>query len=426
MSNIEDHGIPDYIRRVIGNNNRLLYPTVGLGYGPSTRTTELLNNYEREVRRLEAEVRRLTERDREGLEIAQIAFRRGEKIAYQERVIAELTSPDYRKGWSRWETLGDRRFTKISSISNLDGRLEVFGLSTDKTLWNCWQEKPKGRWHDWEPMRDGWRVDTVTAARNLDGRLAIFVLGEDKFIHTRYQDTPGGSWGGWGVEGGEQVQTAVNIGYNPDGRIEIFALGLQGDIKHKWQHNPNGHRGGFSNWDSFGGDFKGNVSIAPKWDSSLEIFTVGKDDSVYHKWQQPGGWSDWHNLGGHIKYNAIVGSHPNGRLEVFGQNEENLVVHKWQEDLPSGRSWHDWEDFGDFKSNGLDVLRNQEGLSVYSFGFPVSSIWRRACNARGWTEWKLLTTEDCRFFDFCRTKEQKEALFIVTRQNQVQYSQQLG
>ncbi len=392
MGNIEDHGIPDYVQRVIDNNNRMMNPAPFSGPGYPYRRPD--HNSDREI-------------------LESFLKRENEKINRR-----------FLEGWSRWETLGDKQFQNINSIVNRDGRLEVFGISPDRTLWNCWQQdRPNGNWHDWCQLGDNWKVSNVIPARNEDGRLEIFVLGEDKAVYNKWQKWPGGEFSGWNYLGG-QLKSGVSVGYSIDGRMELFALGINNDIQHRWQTAPNN---GWSDWGSQGGYLLGSVSVERNRSEGLEIFGIGQDYAVYHKWQwgSGSGWSDWNCLGGHLIGNVSACRHPNDkRLEIFGIGQDHNMWHKWQES-PTYCNWSEWHNFGNIERTGLNVYSNKEGLSVYSF-FPYGDkIWRRVFNPHGWSDWYMLSTQTVKSYTREIIENGKEALFVINGQNQVQYSRQI-
>ena len=77
------------------------------------------------------------------------------------------------------------------------GRLELFALGSDRSLWCNWQLTPNGSWNGWVPFSPGrtWRGSPAVAA-NQDGRLEVFVEGDDRQIWHAWQSAPNGAWTG--------------------------------------------------------------------------------------------------------------------------------------------------------------------------------------------------------------------------------------
>src|SRR5208283_1531055 len=71
---------------------------------------------------------------------------------------------------------------------NSDGRLEAFGVGTDRALWHLWQEAPHaGPWSGWASLGGGIASDAAVAD-NTDGRLEVFVRGTDNALWHMWQE----------------------------------------------------------------------------------------------------------------------------------------------------------------------------------------------------------------------------------------------
>jgi hypothetical protein len=76
-----------------------------------------------------------------------------------------------------------------------------------------------------------------TVMTNSDGRLELFCLGSDKSLYHKWQLTPGGAWSGWASLGGKLRQFSVS--QNKDGRLEAFCVGYRNDLFYNnWQLAP--------------------------------------------------------------------------------------------------------------------------------------------------------------------------------------------
>jgi acylphosphatase len=142
--------------------------------------------------------------------------------------------------WSGWAGLGGG-MSQIATTRNIDGRIEVFAIGTDKALYHIWQTTPGGSaWSGWAGLGGG--ITQIASAINNDGRIEVFAIGTDKALNHIWQTAPGGSsWSGWAGLGGGVTQVAS--GLNNDGRIEVFAIGTDTALNHIWettapQQNP--------------------------------------------------------------------------------------------------------------------------------------------------------------------------------------------
>jgi len=90
----------------------------------------------------------------------------------------------------------------VAVTQDSDGRLEVFGLGTDKALWHIWQTAPHSRpWSPWASL-GGVLTSEPAAVDNSDGRLEVFARGTDNALWHIWQTAPGGAWSGWASLGG--------------------------------------------------------------------------------------------------------------------------------------------------------------------------------------------------------------------------------
>ena len=87
---------------------------------------------------------------------------------------------------------------KFATVTNKDGRLELFLIGNDKALYHNWQLKPDtDTWSGWKSLGEKLRQFTVT--QNQDGRLQVFCISsKDNTVLYNKQQTPGSeSWSGW-------------------------------------------------------------------------------------------------------------------------------------------------------------------------------------------------------------------------------------
>jgi hypothetical protein len=216
-------------------------------------------------------------------------------------------------GWSEWFSHGTPPGVSLNSAPavavSADGRLEVFIVGEEATLWHIGQSEPNDGWSDWfshgTPSGVLFGSDSTPAiAPSADGRLELFTVGNDGALWHMSQVSPGAGWSDWqchdappGVKF-QRLRPAVASG--PDGRLELFIVGDGEDLWHMWQTAPNG---GWSQWVSHGvppvAGLTGCPAVAPSADGRLELFVVGTDGALWHMWQKAPNnvWSQWFSHG---------------------------------------------------------------------------------------------------------------------------------
>src|SRR5437660_11854760 len=86
---------------------------------------------------------------------------------------------------TNWTSLGKPTVTIKSSPSvgqNADGRLEVFTIGSDGTLWHIWQTTPDNPWSNWASLDKPTNTSVPTmpgVGKNADGRLEVLDIGSD-------------------------------------------------------------------------------------------------------------------------------------------------------------------------------------------------------------------------------------------------------
>ena len=164
-------------------------------------------------------------------------------------------------GWSGWNAIGTS-FSARSNPSvaiNVDGRLEVFVVGTNGTLWHNWQTNAgtgswQASWGNLGSYRGGpWPTLNPASATDYNGNINVVMRGTTKEI---YVDAQGNGWSGWSAI--DPTFTALGdpaIATNADGRLEVFAIGGGTDdsLWHDWQTTP-----GTGSWLTSWGDLGGN------------------------------------------------------------------------------------------------------------------------------------------------------------------------
>jgi hypothetical protein len=261
---------------------------------------------------------------------------------------------------------------------NSDGRLEVFVVGLDRTLWHNWQAS--GGWSGWYTLggsllgEGGVDGGGLAVDRNAYGALEVFAVWTDHSLRHNWQLTPGGAWSGW-VSLGGIVYDAPSIARYSDGRLEVFAEWQGGVPWHIWQLRP---AGAWSGWASLGVPIAGqSINGSPvvamnaygRPEVFVSSFTNDSDPnplSLWHTWLNPNGlWSDWYPLGGSDNWRLAVTSNLDGRLEVFTSTLESSLLHIWQ--VTPTSVWSGWDRLGDGVFGDPVVARNTDGrLEVFA------------------------------------------------------------
>jgi hypothetical protein len=138
--------------------------------------------------------------------------------------------------------------------------LNFFCVDTSGSVWWIRQSNPGTGWGAWKslgnPATNGGTAFTATIERiqvgpNQDGRLQVFAIGSDASVYTIWQQNVGGNWSKWWALGANTPAVAsLAASQNQDGRLEIFVLLQDGSaVSHIWQTSPNS---GWSDWTSIG------------------------------------------------------------------------------------------------------------------------------------------------------------------------------
>ncbi|WP_238005235.1 hypothetical protein KZZ52_16970 [Dactylosporangium sp. AC04546] len=226
-----------------------------------------------------------------------------------------------RSGSAAWSQL-DGELHSVAVERNDDGRLELFGVNREGTLWHRWQTGAGG-WSGWASL--GGPFTSVAVARNGQGRLELFATYLDGAVQHRWQNVKNTTtdWSGWSTLGGAARYVAAEA--NGDGRVEVFAIDAAGGLSHRWQLAA----GGWSGWSPFDGTLR-TVALARNSDQRLELFGTNRDGMVWHRWQlATGGWSSWSRIDGTYSGVAADGG-ADGHVELFAVDAAGKLF-RWEQ-----------------------------------------------------------------------------------------------
>jgi acylphosphatase len=332
-----------------------------------------------------------------GFTIPQIVQAGGATLAANYKTLTGKTTAfaDMLAGLAGVTIASDDPFNSQASTvaCNSDGRLEVFGVGTDRALWHMWQTAPHaGPWSSWSSL-NGVVISFPAVALNSDGRLEVFVRGTDNALWHIWQTAPhAGPWSAWASLGGV-ITSNPAVFVNSDGRLEVFARGTDDALWHIWQTAP--HAGPWCGWSSLGGIITSDPSVVDNSDGRLEVFARGTDYALWHIWQtapHAGPWSAWSSLGGIITSEAPVALNSDGRLEVFVRGTDRALWHIWQA-APHAGPWSTWSSLGGIITSNPAVIDNSDGrLEVFARGTDDAlwHVWQTAPHSGPWSGWASL------------------------------------
>lgn len=320
--------------------------------------------------------------------------------------IRQNPAPAFGFTYSGWSSLGgDTLLASHCAIANSDGRIEVFAVGTNGTVFHIWQNQTNAspsQWSAWNslgvlaPGVAGGPpvtvIGTPCVARNANGLLEVFACGSD---HALWHITQTGAldWGNaWHSLGGQIlaglfVIPVICVGTNVDGRLEVFVRGMDTDAWHNWQNRPNAGPNGWSGWNSLGKTpLISQLAVGRNANGSLELFAIGQDSALWHISQTDAlDWGGvWNTLHGSCLGLITVGSNQDGRLEVLVRGTDNLPYHISQ-NTPNA-SPANWNAFvgGDLQISALNVVSNVDGrLEVFVIGLSdgyLHHMWQTTPN----------------------------------------------
>jgi hypothetical protein len=197
-------------------------------------------------------------------------------IVSQEAALWRIAKTAADGGWSDWVSHGSPSGVLFGSDStpvvarSADGHLELFVVGNDGRLWQMRQTVANGGWSGWRP-HDGpsgmkfLRLRPAVAS-GLDGRLDLFLVGDDASLwHLRQKGSNDGSsqWFSHGGPAEAGLAGSPAVAADADGEMQVFVMGTDGAL---WQLSQTGPSSGWSQWSSHG---------APPGTSLLAAITTG-------------------------------------------------------------------------------------------------------------------------------------------------------
>ncbi len=193
-----------------------------------------------------------------------------------------------------------------------DGRLELFAMNKDGTLWLIFQQVPNGSWYGWLPLQSKAPASFVgapAALRDATGHLELFARDAKGDVWHNQQTTEGGAWAGWkpltqgvvatshsAAEATMLLTSDPVIGQDANGRLEIFALGKDQNLWVNFQITAGGDWYGWLPLQSNApASFVGTPAVTRDASGRLTVMALGSTGVMMSATQQkPGGaWNPW-------------------------------------------------------------------------------------------------------------------------------------
>lgn len=306
------------------------------------------------------------------------------------------------------------KLSALAASRNKDGRLELFGLSTDGAVQHAAQVVAGHLWGPWSSLA-GHDLQQICASKNEDGRIEIFALGSDRQLYHIWQLSPGGDWSAWASLAGHDLKNFA-VGVDGSARQSVFALGADGAVYLRSQFAPNSD---FGAWTSIGGHDLGQIAVTTNSDGRLEVFALGKDSALYYVSQlvANGSWGPWSSLQGHDLKQISAAPNADGRLEVFALGGDGSVFHIWQ--VAPNSNWNPWSGLAGHDIREIHVAENADGrLQMIARGADgaLYDLWQQTASG-GWTAWSGMAGHDIQSFTSARNADGRLEVFALGADN---------
>jgi len=314
-------------------------------------------------------------------------------------------------GWSDMGHLPGVSLNPVEAAVNSDGRMEIFAVGSDGAVWHRWQSKPSaGPWSGWTslgaPAGAALPV-AVKACANKDGRIELFVLGSDGTIWHGWQSKPSaGPWSSWNSLGKPSAVELRSYAVHLDsaGMIELCAVGsapgegefgiTKSSVWHTRQPEPN-HTSAWQGWTSLGTpcapDAYLSVELGTEKDGRLALYAAGEGRLWRRTQTSPAAlsWTNWNGMGRPTGQTALLSHlaadhHGDGRQDVFaigargyGPSTVFRCWHRWQTAANGG--WNSWAGLGSPSGMSPETLtiasQADQRLAFFAVTSEDRSVW---------------------------------------------------
>ena len=178
----------------------------------------------------------------------------------------------------------------LASAVNVDGRVELFRVNQKGVVEHVWQSKVDGPFGEATPFDDETRdpapFTTLAVGKNKSGRLEVFAVKSDGTLWHRWQREANGAagWAGWENMDGNHMQKLVSrvaVGSNSNGTLSVYVTGADdARIYRKWQMAADG--GWIAGWSPFSYEPTRQLAATTTQDGTTALVGVSTKNVVSH------------------------------------------------------------------------------------------------------------------------------------------------
>jgi hypothetical protein len=244
---------------------------------------------------------------------------------------------------------GDAKVVASAPLS--DGRLEVWEVGQDGTLYTSWQTSTNSNagWTAWSVFATPGPAASVAVAPLSDGRLQLWEVGQNGSLYTAWKTTTDSNapWTGWTSMAAPGPVRSVAVAPLPDGRLQLWEVGQNGSIASSWKAttDPNA---GWTPWTAFNAPVGAtSVAVAPLSDGRLQLWAVGQDGALYSSWKATtdpnAGWTPWTTIPtAGPAASVAVAPLSDGRLQLWEVGQNGSLYTAWKTSTDSNSAWSLW------------------------------------------------------------------------------------
>jgi phospholipase C len=203
-------------------------------------------------------------------------------------------------GWSapNWWNAPPLRLVTASQQGGSRGA-QVWGVDLNGQLRSTYQATPGGSWSPWSGVWNGAspaNVISLTAAQQNDGRVQIWVVDSNNTLYSNAQTSPGGNWGGWSPPNWWNSPPLRLVTASQQGGsrgAQLWGVDLNGQLRSTFQETPGG------SWSPWSGVWAGaspanaiSLTAAQQNNGVVRIWLVDANHVLYSNAQTSPG-SDW-------------------------------------------------------------------------------------------------------------------------------------
>jgi hypothetical protein len=239
-------------------------------------------------------------------------------------------------------------YTQPTVIQNPDGKLEVFVVRSDGSMYHK-RQTSSGWDNQWSPLGLGGFSFAMRplVARNPDSTIEAFWTSNNNF-HSAIQTAPDSAFHNYIIADmriGHLGDPAM--GRDSEGRLEVF---YTDDTFRTLHYSRQKSDDSMDSWQDLGGFWSPSrrATVAQNANGTLDVFMISMDLQLLHKWQTTPNdntkWSDgWIPLGGPLTHDPAVARNADGRLEIFKIDWNNRrLYHRWQTTPNDSTKWSSW------------------------------------------------------------------------------------